>query len=309
MTDTAPAPTVMRSRQAAGLAVAPVGSALPASQDAGRLATEIHYAEAIAKAGDMLPASYRMKPGAVLLVNQWAQKHDVDILTAMQTVAFVQGRPVIDATMQRALAERAGYRIKVLDDECTDETAKVEVWRGDERLGSATYTIAQARTANLAGKDNWKKNPGDMLVARATTRAIKRHAPSVLLGLLVGDEVEQADTLAPLTSAPDAPHAPAPADPAPAAEPEPPADIVDAEVVEPDNEPSAEAESETLPLTAETLKVRISTMGQKQSDVIRKAAEIAAEQGVDAPGSLTQIVASPVLPAVLAWLDSMEADF
>ena len=80
-------------------------------------------------------------------------------------------------------------------------------------------------------------------------------------------------------------------------------------MVEPDNEPSAEAESETLPLTAETLKVRISTMGQKQSDVIRKAAEIAAEQGVDAPGSLTQIVASPVLPAVLAWLDSMEADF
>src|SRR5690606_26794247 len=140
-------PTVMRSRQAAGLAlVPPSAAALPAAQDAGRLATEITYAQEIAKAGDMLPASHRTKPGAVLLVNQWAQKHDVDILTAMQTVAFVQGRPVIDATMQRALAERAGYRVKVLDDECTDESAKVEVWRDDELIGSASYTIDQAKT-------------------------------------------------------------------------------------------------------------------------------------------------------------------
>jgi len=301
-------PTVMRSRQAAGLAlVPPSAAALPAAQDAGRLATEITYAQEIAKAGDMLPASYRMKPGAVLLVNQWAQKHDVDILTAMQTVAFVQGRPVIDATMQRALAERAGYRVKVLDDECTDESAKVEVWRDDELIGSASYTIDQAKTAGLAGKDNWRKNPGDMLVARATTRAIKRHAPAVLLGLLVGDEAEQVAPVSHLTPTPAAP-----AEETPTPDPGPVADIVDAEVIESPADPELEpidAEAAEI-VTADTLKARISAAGQSQAETIRQAQEIATRLGVDSPGSVAAIVANAdVLPGVLAWLDSLEEPF
>src|SRR5690606_39073208 len=136
----------------------------------------------------------------------------------------------------------------------TDESAKVEVWRDDELIGSASYTIDQAKTAGLAGKDNWRKNPGDMLVARATTRAIKRHAPAVLLGLLVGDEAEQVDPVSHLTPTPAAP-----AEETPTPDPGPVADIVDAEVIESPADPELEpidAEAAEI-VTADTLKARI----------------------------------------------------
>jgi hypothetical protein len=93
---------------------------------------------------------------------------------------------VIDATMQRALAQRAGYRVAVV--EATNDRATVVVSdRNGEVLGRETFTMSDARAAELAGKANWKKNPRNMLVARATTNAIRFHAPEVLIGLSVAD--------------------------------------------------------------------------------------------------------------------------
>ena len=81
----------------------------PASEQASTLDVELHFAKAIASAGDVLPRSYRSNPGAVLLAKAWADSRGLDILTAIQTVAFIEGKPVVDATMQRALAERQGF--------------------------------------------------------------------------------------------------------------------------------------------------------------------------------------------------------
>ncbi len=322
---------IMQSRQAGGLAVpdAPQSSAM-AAMDA-----EFRMAQAIARAGDMLPRNYRDKPGAVILVNQWAKAHQVDMLTAMQTVAFVQGRPVIDATMQRALAEKAGYTLRI---PTVDRTAAtVEVWRDGELVGSATYTWDDATTAKLTGKDNWKNNPEDMLVARATTRAIRRFAPSVMLGMADRDEADQLDpanVLAPAptrevvagVAAPDDPGAdPSPAPVARAASLAP--DVVDAEIVDqiagevaddagsgdgpPDNPSSgsAEADSPALPkMTLTELETAVKVAGVSKAETIRQAQEIAKVDGLDLPGSLGAILASPVLPKVVDWLQSAEEE-
>lgn len=151
-------------------------------------------AQAIARAGDAIPKGYRQNPGAVLLALEWATQREVDALTAIQTVSFISGRPVIDATMQRALAKRAGYRVRPKG-EPTTETATVEVWEDGELLGSATYTIEEARSAGLTGKDNWKHNPKDMLIARATTRAMRWWAPDVMVGVFTADELDDGDAL------------------------------------------------------------------------------------------------------------------
>ena len=202
---------------------------------------EMAKATAIAKAGDLLPRTYRSNPGAVLLAMDWADRVGLSVMDAIHGVAWVQGKPVIDATLQRALATRAGYRILVTDASRESVTAKVVLTATGETLGSVTYTIEDARTAGLAGKDNWKKNPEDMLVARATSRAVRRFCSDVLVGGgLTEDEVESLE---------DDPYVP---QEAPTAVVEA-TDVVDAEVVEePAEAPQEPAEAPQVPKVPET---------------------------------------------------------
>jgi RecT family len=151
---------------------------------------DILRAQWLAKAGDCLPRAYRDKPGAVMLIDQWARARNIDTLTAMQNVAFIDGKPVADATFQRALASRSGYTITFAD--VSRKAATAIVIYGSDEVGRATYTWEDGQLAKLTEKDNWKKNPEDMLIARATTRALKRYAPDVLLGIMTEDEIEVA---------------------------------------------------------------------------------------------------------------------
>lgn len=164
--------------------------AAPAAQDQHDLLMQ--KALAISKAGDMLPRNYRNQPGAVFLALEWAQLRNLAVLDVLHGVVFVQGKPVIDSTLQRALAIAAGYRLTITH--ADQQRATVAVSRNGEQLGTASFTIEEARTAGLAGKDNWKRHPTDMMVARATTRAIKWFCPEALLGgVLTEDELEGPD--------------------------------------------------------------------------------------------------------------------
>lgn len=208
MTDNTP---ILRSRTAAPVTVRE------------ELDAELLRAKALAQAGDVLPRAYRDRPGALLLVDQWAKARGIDTLTAIQTVSFIDGRPIVDATMQRALAKRAGYRVRVI--EATDRQATVVVLEDGAEVGRETFTMQDATRMGLAGKDNWKKNPRNMLVARATSNAIRWHAPEVLAGIGTEDEDD------------DVPFAQiaAPAEVVRQTEPEPVVEVVeDAEVVEPE---------------------------------------------------------------------------
>lgn len=256
---------------------------VPAAEASSQFDVELKRAQAIASAGDMIPNTYRNKPGAVLLAQQWADAHNVDLLTTMQTVAFVHGRPVIDATMQRALAAAHGYDVRVVSADAT--RASVRVTRDGEHVGEAAYSMDDARTAGLASKDNWKKDPTAMLVARATTRAVRWFAPSVLLGVLVGDEADEPELVEVLT-----PQEVVEAD-----------DVVEAEVVEP--EPAAPVEAvepvESEASSLEDLRAAVKAAGWSQAQAIRRVGELAATTGVDAPTNLTAVADDPTLCAAL----------
>jgi hypothetical protein len=171
-------------------------AAPPQVQQAG-LDVEMAKANAIAKAGDLLPRTYRANPGAVLLAMDWADRVGLSVMDAIHGVAWVQGRPVIDATLLRALAIKAGYRVLVTEASRTSATAKVVLTTTGETLGSVTYSMEDAKTAGLAGKENWRKNPEDMLVARATSRAVRRYCSDALVGGgLTEDEVESLEVTA-----------------------------------------------------------------------------------------------------------------
>lgn len=178
---------VLRSRRTQALA--------PVAPDAAALDVRMKHANAIAAAKQALPPSYANNPGAIMLAQEWAATRGVDLLTTIQTVSFISGKPVVDATMQRALAMRAGYEIGI---EVDDRSATCTLTRDGKVVGRSTYTTDDAKTAGLLGKDNWKKNPKAMLVARATAQTMRWHAPDVMVGVFTEDELDDpVETLAP----------------------------------------------------------------------------------------------------------------
>ena len=100
---------------------------------------------------------------------------------SMSGIHLVQGKPVLGANLIATLVKndpRYDYRIRTCDnDQC------VLVWyENGAAVGESGFTIAEAQTAGLTGKDNWKKYPSDMLFARAISRGARRYAPGIFGG-------------------------------------------------------------------------------------------------------------------------------
>jgi hypothetical protein len=70
------------------------------------------------------------------------------------------------------------YRIQKAD----NQICEIEWQENKISVGISSFTIEEAKTAGLTGKDNWKKYPSDMLFARAISRGAKRFAPGIFGG-------------------------------------------------------------------------------------------------------------------------------
>lgn len=143
---------------------------------------KLAYADALARA-DLLPANYRRKPGNVLLAVEFGEMLGTHPLTAIQQVHVIEGKLSASAELMRALALRAGHKVRVLRHDA--EAATVAVIRADDpdHATETTFTIDDARRAGLTGKGPWKSYPAAMLLARATSAAIRAACPEVLMGV------------------------------------------------------------------------------------------------------------------------------
>lgn len=140
---------------------------------------------------DMLPKHYRNNTGAALLLVDWADRNDVSILEAIGEVAFVHGRPVVSAVLQKKLAARSGYRTQVMDSTPTEATVRVINPDGEE-VGRCTYTLEMAKALGIFKGQVWQADPAHMLVKRATTRALEYYGPSELAPLMADPDSDGA---------------------------------------------------------------------------------------------------------------------
>lgn len=115
---------------------------------------------------------------------------------SMTGIHIIQGKPALGANVIATLVNndpRYKFRIKQCDD-----TACVLVWyEGGEKVGESSFTIEEAKRAELTNKDNWRKFTSDMLFARAITRGARRFASGIFGGAPIytpdelGVEVDQ----------------------------------------------------------------------------------------------------------------------
>lgn len=177
-------------------------------------------------ATSFVPQSLRGKPGDITAAILAGAELGLKPMATLKSIDVIQGTPALRAHAMRAVVQKQGHEIELV--ESTPERCVMRGRRkGAENWQSVEWTIARAQQLGLLNKDQWKKQPQSMLVARATGELCRLIASDALHGMpYVSEELEGTTTgevvpaKAPLSVA----ALTTPAAPAPQPEPAPVAD-------------------------------------------------------------------------------------
>lgn len=135
-------------------------------------------------ASSLVPKDLRGKPDDVLAVISWGHVIGISPAVAVQTIFLVEGRPYPASQAVVAAANARGHIVRPVRSTATECVVRA-LRRGDppDFAVEVRYTIEDAKSAGLAGKDTYRKHAADMLFHRASRRAVKMVAPEVLLGM------------------------------------------------------------------------------------------------------------------------------
>lgn len=140
------------------------------------------------KAANMLvstsfvPQSYNGKPTEAAAAIVTGQGLGLDPLAALRSMDVIQGTPAFRAITIRAIVQSHGHEIWV--EEQTSQRAVVRGRRrGSSKVETSSWDMDRARRMNLTNKPNWKNQPENMLLARATTEVGRLIAADALLGM------------------------------------------------------------------------------------------------------------------------------
>jgi hypothetical protein len=126
---------------------------------------------------------------AVALIIEQGYELGIPPAAALRTISIVEGKPTIDAGMQRALIKRdhGDNAFRFIE---TDALHCVIEYRRRGWSSSSRFTLTMAEMpARLRSKDVWKEYPANMLRARATTFVANMEFSDTTLGLHTPEEL------------------------------------------------------------------------------------------------------------------------
>ena len=149
------------------------------------LEAQMHYAQVLADS-NLLPAAYRKSPANVLLAAQLGEALGIPTIQAINSIHVIEGRPSAGADLIASIVRRAGHRLRVVEQTSADGPVVVATLiRADDPDFSFTarWDMGKARQAGLAGKENWKKYPGQMMRNRAVMEVCRQGASDAMYGV------------------------------------------------------------------------------------------------------------------------------
>jgi len=172
-------------------AVATQAPALPAVQPTAGTTALVAWAQEANLAYDMaqklaatsfVPQSLRGKPGDIAAAILAGSELGLKPMATLKSIDIIQGTPALRAHAMRAVIQTQGHDIELVH---SDDTRCVMRGRraGSETWQEVEWTTDRARLMGLLGKDQWKKNPKGMLVARATGDICRLIASDALHGM------------------------------------------------------------------------------------------------------------------------------
>lgn len=130
----------------------------------------------------MVPRPIRGNGAEVLSVMLHGAELGLAPITALRSIHIIEGQPTASAQLMRALILREGHILQWRE----VSSEKVVLYGKRRDTGSdalVTWTLDDAKRANLAGKGNWKTYPRAMLAARATSEIARLLFADLLHGL------------------------------------------------------------------------------------------------------------------------------
>lgn len=177
----------------------------------GRLedwAKSAHAAHAVATSlvkTSFVPKAFRDKAHEATAAILAGDEVGLSPMASLRAFDIIEGTAAPRAITHRAVVQAAGHEIWLV--EATDNRCVMRGnRRGSDHTQEVVWTFERARSLNLAGKDNWKKQPKAMLIARATSEICRLVASDALMGM--GYSIEELADEAPVGVEPDGPAAP-----------------------------------------------------------------------------------------------------
>ncbi len=179
-TQTAPKPQIAAGGALAALAPQNI-------EEAFRLA------QALARAGDMVPKHFQDKPDMIMAAIVRGMEIGLAPMQALSNIAVINGRASVWGDALPALMQRAGHSIDcVVTGDGDDMVATATLIRGDTgQVIVRSFSAKDAKMAGLWGKQGpWQQYKPRMLSMRARTLACRDGAADALMGLQVAEEVQ-----------------------------------------------------------------------------------------------------------------------
>ncbi|MFF2940846.1 hypothetical protein ACFVSQ_13480 [Streptomyces niveus] len=133
-------------------------------------------------ATSFVPATLRGKPGDIAAAILAGSELGLKPMATLKSIDVIQGTPALRAHAMRAVVQKQGHEIELVE-----STSARCVMRGRRKDSDAwqtvEWTIERAALMKLTEKAEWKKQPQNMLVARATGELSRLIASDALHGM------------------------------------------------------------------------------------------------------------------------------
>lgn len=141
---------------------------------------------------DLAPKDYRGKPGNVLIAVQMGQEVGLSPMTAIQSIAVINGKPGLYGDVGKAILLSNGFIIEEDDTQIVKKTGmgRCKITRPGHPPCERTFSIENAKVAGLWGKAGpWTQYPERQMAWRAFWFAARDIGSDVLKGLSGYEEV------------------------------------------------------------------------------------------------------------------------
>ena len=157
----------------------------------------------------MLPSSITTPEAAAAIILK-GRELGIGPMEAFSGITVIQGKPTVSPQLMLSLINRSGLMADMAYDD-DGNAARVTMRRkGQPSPHTETFSMEDARKLQLAGKDNWNKQPRTMRKWRAIAACARIKFPDVIAGMYtheeLGAEVDEDGEII------DVPVVPAPAD-------------------------------------------------------------------------------------------------
>ena len=149
---------------------------------------------------NMLPPDIRA-PEQALFIFLAGRQIGLNMMQSFVNIHFIRGRIVVGATVIAAQIMNSPLCEDWKIIESTDSRATIETKRRGRDVERVSFTIDEARQLGLANRDQYQKQPANMLYHRCVTKLGRRVYPEIVTGVYTPDESEdfkQAPTTQPV---------------------------------------------------------------------------------------------------------------